>query len=103
MWKVSNVTLLLSWEPQLYYNMGVIGMVRMSLSWLIKHHAMKMYGESGGIALPFFILALDGGEQSASHPVHFTPGMHWIGIQNYNFACRSVWVRNLVFNIKGGT
>jgi hypothetical protein len=23
--------------------------------------------------------------------------------QNYNFACRSVWVRNLVFNIKGGT
>jgi hypothetical protein len=23
--------------------------------------------------------------------------------KNYNFACGSVWVRNLVFNIKGGT
>jgi hypothetical protein len=26
-----------------------------------------------------------------------------IGREDYNFACRSVWVRNLVFNIKGGT
>jgi hypothetical protein len=26
-----------------------------------------------------------------------------IRIQNYNFACGSVWVRNLVSNIKGGT
>jgi hypothetical protein len=26
-----------------------------------------------------------------------------LGYQNYNSACRSVWVRNLVFNIKGGT
>jgi hypothetical protein len=24
-------------------------------------------------------------------------------MQNYNFACGSVWVRNLVSNIKGGT
>jgi hypothetical protein len=26
-----------------------------------------------------------------------------LGIQNYNFACDFLWVRNLVFNIKGGT
>jgi hypothetical protein len=37
----------------------------------------------GGIAPPFFTLALDGGERSASRPCRFTPGetavgTHWI-------------------------
>jgi hypothetical protein len=40
---------------------------------------------SGGIAPPFLISALDGGEWSASRPYHFTsgeiaPGTHWIGL-----------------------
>jgi hypothetical protein len=44
---------------------------------------MKTWG-SGGIAPPFLTLALDGGEQSASQPGHFTPrermpGTNWIG------------------------
>jgi hypothetical protein len=39
---------------------------------------------SGGIALPFFTLALDGGEWSPSLPSRFTlgersPGTHWMG------------------------
>jgi hypothetical protein len=38
--------------------------------------------ESGGMALPFLALTLDGGEWSASHPIHFTsresaPSIHW--------------------------
>jgi hypothetical protein len=32
--------------------------------------------------------------------VYFKTLAHFM---DYNFACRSVWVRNLVFNIKGGT
>jgi hypothetical protein len=45
---------------------------------------MKTYGGSGGIALPFLTLAIDGGEWSASRPDRFTPrerapGIHWIG------------------------
>jgi hypothetical protein len=44
---------------------------------------MKTWG-TGGIAPPFLISALDGGECSASHPGRFTPGerapgTHWIG------------------------
>jgi hypothetical protein len=39
---------------------------------------MKTRG-SGGIAPPFFTLAQDGGESSASCPDHFTPCTHWIG------------------------
>jgi hypothetical protein len=40
--------------------------------------------ESGGIAPPFMILALDGGEWSPLRPGHFTPrdrapSTHWIG------------------------
>jgi hypothetical protein len=40
--------------------------------------------ESGGIAQPFLITALDVGEQSASRPGRFipgerVPGTHWIG------------------------
>jgi hypothetical protein len=39
---------------------------------------------SGGIALPFLTLALDGGEWSVSRPRRFTleknaTGTHWIG------------------------
>jgi hypothetical protein len=41
---------------------------------LTKHHAMKMYGGSGGIAPPFLISALDGDELLASHPGRFTSG-----------------------------
>jgi hypothetical protein len=43
------------------------------------------------------------------HEHMFTYTQHWsnmdlhFGVQNYNFACHSVWVRNLVFNIKEGT
>jgi hypothetical protein len=44
---------------------------------LVKHYAMETYG-SGGIAPPFFISALVGGEWSASRPGRFTPGTHWI-------------------------
>jgi hypothetical protein len=34
---------------------------------------MKDVLESGGVALPFLISALDGGDWSASRPRHFTP------------------------------
>jgi hypothetical protein len=44
---------------------------------LINHYAMR-WGR-GGIAPPFLILTLDGGEFSAICPFHFTPGTHWIG------------------------
>jgi hypothetical protein len=45
---------------------------------------MKTYGESGGIAPPFFTLALDRGDWSASCTSHLTsretaPGKHWTG------------------------
>jgi hypothetical protein len=43
------------------------------LNYVIKHYAMKTWG-SGGIAPPFFTLALGEGERSASHSGLFTPG-----------------------------
>jgi hypothetical protein len=41
---------------------------------LIKHHAIKMYCVSGGIALRFLNLGSSGGEWSASRLGRFTPG-----------------------------
>jgi len=54
------------------------------IPYLIKHHAMKIYGEVEVQLHIFLTLALDGGEWLASCPVHFTtrestPGVHWIG------------------------
>jgi hypothetical protein len=54
---------------------------------LIRHNAMKAYGGSGCIVLPFLTSALDGGEWSTSLPGRVTPGeiapplpgTHWIG------------------------
>jgi hypothetical protein len=40
---------------------------------LIEHHTMKAYWESGGIAHALLTSALDGGEWSASLPGRFTP------------------------------
>jgi hypothetical protein len=47
-----------------------IGMVKLSLCLINKHHAMKTY--IGGIAPTFLTSTLDGGEQSASRPSRFT-------------------------------
>jgi hypothetical protein len=52
--------------------------------YLTKHHAMKTYWGSGGIASRFLTSALDGGEWSVSLPGRFTPrertaDTHWIG------------------------
>jgi hypothetical protein len=49
-----------------------------------KHHAMKTYWGSGGIAPRILTLALNGGEWSASRFGRFTPrertlATHWIG------------------------
>jgi hypothetical protein len=57
--------------------------VKLSLC-LTKHHAMKTYWGSGGIAPRILTSALDGGEWSASCPACFTPrerapATHWIG------------------------
>jgi hypothetical protein len=57
--------------------------VKLSLS-LVKHHAMKTYWRSGGIARRNLISALDGDEWSVSRPGRFTPrerspDTHWIG------------------------
>jgi hypothetical protein len=51
---------------------------------LTKHHAMKTYWGSGGIAARILTSALDGGELLASRSDRFTPrerapGAHWIG------------------------
>jgi hypothetical protein len=51
---------------------------------LIKHHAIKTYWGVEVQLYAFIILALYGGEWSASRPGHFTPGVnsygiHWIG------------------------
>jgi hypothetical protein len=48
-------------------------MVKSSLG-LIKHHAMKTYGGSGGIAVEFLISALEEDKWSASCHCRFTPG-----------------------------
>jgi hypothetical protein len=41
---------------------------------LTKHYAMKAYGGLGVLIHIFLILALGGGEWSASRPGRFTPG-----------------------------
>jgi hypothetical protein len=51
---------------------------------LTKHHAMKTYWGSRGIAPRILVLALDGGERSALRSGRFTPkekapGTYWIG------------------------
>jgi hypothetical protein len=45
--------------------------------YLIKHHAMKVYGGLEVCFLTFLTSALDGSEWSASHPGHFTNDIHW--------------------------
>jgi hypothetical protein len=57
--------------------------VKLSLC-LTKHHAMKTYGESGGIAPRIFTSTRDGGELSAlrsgrSNPRERAPGIRCIG------------------------
>jgi hypothetical protein len=46
-------------------------MIKLSLC-LINDQAMKVCGGSGGIAILFFISALDGGDRSASRRGRFT-------------------------------
>jgi hypothetical protein len=41
---------------------------------LVMHHAMRRMG-TGGIAPPFLILTLGGGEWSGSRPLCFAPGI----------------------------
>jgi hypothetical protein len=57
-------------------------LVKLSLC-LTKHHPMKTYSGSGGIAPRILTSALDGGEWSASRPGRFTPRgitarTHWV-------------------------
>jgi hypothetical protein len=53
--------------------------VKLSL-YLGKHHAMKTYWGSGGIAPRILDLGTRyGGEWSASRTGRFTPSTHWIG------------------------
>jgi hypothetical protein len=70
-------------EVRLKLSLKVKVKVKLSLC-LTKHHAMKTYRGSGGIAPYILDLVLDGGEWSASRPGRFTPrerspSTHWIG------------------------
>jgi hypothetical protein len=70
------------------------------ISWALRDEDLW---RSGGIDLPFLTLEIDGGEWSAPHPCHFTPGEtdlstyrtgEWVGprtgveaIERKNFSC----------------
>jgi hypothetical protein len=56
-----------------YLSVSVHIKVKLSL-YLSEHNAMKAYWGSGGTAPHSLTSPLDGGEWSASHPGHFTPG-----------------------------
>jgi len=45
----------------------------------IKHQVVKTYGGAEEYLHAFLTSPLDGGEASASHPGHFTPGADWLG------------------------
>jgi hypothetical protein len=55
--------------------------VNVQLSLCLINYALqhKDVWESGGTALPFLTLVLDGGEWSASRSGHFTPSTRWSG------------------------
>jgi hypothetical protein len=55
-----------------------------------------------GTSLPFHSDSAAGAGSSEKQKGHESY-LSLLCIQNYNFACGSVWVRNLVSNIKGGT
>jgi hypothetical protein len=56
------------------------GKVKVKLSLLIKHHAMKTYGGVDVQTHVFLTSALVGGEWSASRSGRFIPASHWIGV-----------------------
>jgi hypothetical protein len=73
-------------------NENVPDNVKFSLD-LIKHHALKTYGGSGGTAPPFLYSALDGDGGSVSRPVRFDLGKQPLvpTVQEARWVRQPVW------------